>query len=310
MTDSRIELLGLGLSTIDDLLLLSRLPIPNEKQQVLSRTRQCGGLTGSALVAAARLGVSCGHVITLGDGELSTFLRSAMAREGVRLIENRANPEAELYFSVILTERGTGERCILWDDSRSEPPVIGEPEMALIRNAKCLFVDHIYAEVLLEPVREARRRGVDVVGDFERSTSGSRELMDATNHLILPLGYARELLGLEVSAAEAASRLASVPGRSLACVTDGGAGCWYALGEAPGAVHHQAIFKMGNVVDTTGCGDVFHGVYAAGLVRGLPAGERIRQASAAAALKTRCAGAQAGAPTLPELRDFLKSREI
>lgn len=308
MSDSRIELLGLGLSTIDDLLLLSHHPRLNEKQQVLARTRQCGGLTGSALVAASRLGVSCGHVISLGDGELSTFLRGAMAREGVRLVENRADPATEVYLSIILTERDTGERTILWDASRAAAPVIGAAEMELLLGAKCLFVDHIYAELLLEPVAEARRLGVDVVGDFERTTPGSAELMALTNHIILPIGYARELLGGGIGAAEAAARLASCPGRSLACVTDGVSGSWYALGEAPEKVMHQPVFPMERVVDTTGCGDVFHGVYAAGVVRGLAARERIEEATAAAALKTRVAGAQAGAPTLPELRAFLRER--
>jgi sugar/nucleoside kinase (ribokinase family) len=51
------------------------------------------------------------------------------------------------------------------------------------------------------------------------------------------------------------------------------------------------------VVDTTGCGDVFHGAYAAGLSRGLALPERIRFASAAAALKARGRGGQAGIPT-------------
>lgn len=308
MADSRIELLGLGISTIDDLLLLSHHPLRNEKQEVLSRTRQCGGLTGTALVAASRLGVSCGHVVSIGEGELSVFLRQAMEREGVRLVENRSNPDAEVYLSIILTERDTGERTILWDGSNAGAPVIGDAEMDLIRAASCVFVDHIYAELLVEPVAEARRCGVDVVGDFERTTPGSLELMDLTNHLIVPLAYAQELLGEGISASEASSRLAARPGRSLACVTDGGNGCWYALGDAPDLVVHQPIFPMAQVVDTTGCGDVFHGVYAAGVVRGLTPRERVLEASAAAALKTQRAGAQAGAPNLRELRDFLRER--
>ncbi|MCD8350356.1 MAG: PfkB family carbohydrate kinase [Planctomycetaceae bacterium] len=310
MADTRIQILGLGISTIDDLLVVSHHPQPNEKQQVLSRTRQCGGLTGSALVAASRLGVSCGHVISLGDGELSGFLRQSMAREGVTLFENRSDPNVEPYLSIILIEQGTGERSIMWDNSRSAAPKIGEAETALALQADCLFVDHLYAEAILDVVSKARQRGVPVVGDFERTAPGSLDLMTMTDHLILPFHYACELLGKDIGADEAASRLAGEPGRSLACVTDGTRGSWYALGDDPQTVHHQVTFPMEKVVDTTGCGDVFHGVYAAGLVRGLDARQRLAEAAAAAAIKTQSAGAQAGAPTLPELQAFMASRRV
>lgn len=305
MTEPRIEILGLGVSTIDDLLVVGHFPRLNEKQPIVSKTRQCGGLTGSALVAAARLECRCGHVITLGEGELSAFLRRELTREGISLLEWNAYPEAEPYHSLIITEQTTGERSILWDDKFSRPPHIGKVEMALASTVGCLFVDHIYAEAVLDMACEARKAGTPVVGDFERTTPGSQELMDLTDHLILPYGYARQLLGEGVSPEAAVRTFARRPGRALACVTDGANGCWYALGEHPEQVMHQPIFRMDCVVDSTGCGDVFHGVYAAGIVKGWTPPERIRRAAAAAALKTQKTGAQAGAPTLTQLEEFL-----
>lgn len=307
MGDAHIQILGLGVSTIDELLVLERHPIRNEKQKILSRLRQGGGLTGTALVAAARMGCRCGQVIALGDGELSQFLRSEMERHGIRLIEDRGAPDAEPYFSIILTEEGTGERIILWDNSRTCPPRIGAVERELALSAGCLFVDHVFAEAILDVVREARRAGIPVVGDFEREAPGSEELMALTDHIILPVDFARKRYG-ELECSELAALLAGMPGRSLACVTDGVDGSWYALGSEPGRVYRQPIFPMPQIVDTTGCGDVFHGVYAAGLILGWDARERIRRASAAAALKTQKPGAQAGAPTLTELDMFLAAQ--
>lgn len=92
-------------------------------------------------------------------------------------------------------------------------------------------------------------------------------------------------------------------------MTDGVNGAWYALGERPDSVRHQPVFPMPSIVDTTGCGDVFHGVYAAALVQGLPVHERMRRASAAAALKTQARGAQAGAPNAAALERFLRERQ-
>jgi sulfofructose kinase len=58
-------------------------------------------------------------------------------------------------------------------------------------------------------------------------------------------------------------------------------------------------------VDPTGCGDVFHGAYAATLAQGLDLVERIRWASAAAALKATRAGGQAGIPARTAVEEFL-----
>ncbi len=59
------------------------------------------------------------------------------------------------------------------------------------------------------------------------------------------------------------------------------------------------------VVDTTGCGDVFHAAYLFGLLEGWPLAERLDFANAAAALKCRELGGRAGIPTLEELEAFL-----
>ncbi len=314
-----IDVLGLGVSTVDELVVVDHHPRVNEKQKILSRSRQCGGLTGSALVAASRMGRRCAHLMALGTGELSAFLRAAMAAENVELIEDAGDPAAEPYFALILGDAGSGERSVLWDNSRSRPPAIGERERTLALAARCLFVDHIYASAILPLVLEARAAGVAIVGDFERTTPDSFALMNATNHLILPLAYARAAApeaagGISAEAAatagaeELAALYASVPGRAVACVTDGKNGAWWAAGGAPDRVRHQPAFPMEPVVDTTGCGDVFHGVYCDGLVRGLPIPERLRRASAAAALKARVRGAQAGAPRAAELEKFLREQ--
>jgi sulfofructose kinase len=62
------------------------------------------------------------------------------------------------------------------------------------------------------------------------------------------------------------------------------------------------------VADTTGCGDVFHGAYAAALARGLDLPARVRFAAAAAALKATRHGGQAGIPTRQATEAFLQER--
>ena len=74
-------------------------------------------------------------------------------------------------------------------------------------------------------------------------------------------------------------------------------GCWYASDREPTICYHQPALRV-EVVDTIGCGDVFHGAYAAALVRGQTVPEAVRFASVAASLKATRHGGQAGIPTL------------
>ena len=94
----------------------------------------------------------------------------------------------------------------------------------------------------------------------------------------------------------------------MVVITDGDQGCWTLAADDLAQVAHQPAFQV-DVIDTTGCGDVFHGAYAAGLVRGLGVAERVRLAAAAAALKATRPGGQAGAPTQAEVEQFLSQAE-
>ena len=73
-------------------------------------------------------------------------------------------------------------------------------------------------------------------------------------------------------------------------------------------VLHQPAFRV-ETVDTTGCGDVFHGAYAAALREGRPIADRLRFAAAVAALKATRVGGQKGIPSREEVEAFLDGRE-
>jgi len=60
------------------------------------------------------------------------------------------------------------------------------------------------------------------------------------------------------------------------------------------------------VVDTTGAGDVYHGAYIYGLLKGWDMKTCMRFASATSALKCRVMGARAGIPTLDEINRLLE----
>ena len=59
-------------------------------------------------------------------------------------------------------------------------------------------------------------------------------------------------------------------------------------------------------VDTTGAGDYFNGVFAAGLAEGLEVSAAVQRATAGAALSVTKVGAREAMPTREELDAFLR----
>ena len=96
----------------------------------------------------------------------------------------------------------------------------------------------------------------------------------------------------------------ATPQSAAGVVTAGANGCWYS--EHGGEVHHVPAYQV-NVVDTTGCGDVFHGSYAAALARGESASRAVHVASASAAIKATLPGGRQGIPGLAAVEAFLKA---
>src|SRR5215212_2439199 len=79
----QFDVIGLGCAAVDDILYVERYPRADAKVRVLRRERHCGGLTVTALVAAARLGARCAFAGTLGFDDGSEFVLEKMRREGV-----------------------------------------------------------------------------------------------------------------------------------------------------------------------------------------------------------------------------------
>jgi sugar/nucleoside kinase (ribokinase family) len=276
------DILGLGIVTIDDLFYVDRFPEPDTKIQVRRRERRCGGLTGNALLAAARLGSRCAYAGALGDDELSRFARECLTSAGIDLSPlNPARRSAPIH-STIIVDESSGARTIFYHLPESLEFGGEWPPASVLRACRVLFIDHYDAERTIRSARIARAAGIPRVADFERS-DGPRfdELLSLADHLIISESFARELTGL-VTPAESV-RVLHATGRRVTIVTCGERGCWYA-GEGQPEPKRQPAFSL-PARDTTACGDVFHGAYASALARGEPLAERVLFASAAAALK-------------------------
>jgi len=297
-----VDVLGLGCCAVDDILYVDHYPAADSKIEVCRRERRCGGLTAVALMSAAQFGASCQFAGTLGGDELSRFVLGAMRDQGVDTSTTIVRAEARPVHSTIIVDERTGARTILYGTHGVFGADETQPSAELIRSARVLFIDQYGITGAIRAARIARGAGIPVVADLEAEhLPRFAELLNLVDHLILSRDFAARITG-QSDPANAAHRLWNEE-RAAVVVTAGKEGCFY-IDRNSHKPQHCPAFSVATV-DTTGCGDVFHGVYAAALSRDLPLLERLRLASAAAALKAARAVGHSGIPTAGEITRFL-----
>src|SRR5437016_4208283 len=127
------DIVGLGCSAVDDLLYVDSFPAVDAKTPVQRRERQCGGLTATALVAAARLGSRCAYAGVLGDDELSQFVVDRLEQEGLDVTYVRRRPEARPIHSFVIVDESRQTRTIFYDLKNVFGAEPGWPDAAVIR---------------------------------------------------------------------------------------------------------------------------------------------------------------------------------
>jgi len=293
--EKTIDILGLGYAAVDELLYFDAYPQADAKLPIRRRERQCGGLAATALVAAARLGCRCAYAGTLGDDDQSRFVLQRFGEEGVDVTHVQRRPDARPVRSTIIVDQIRHTRTILFDLNGVVGVDSRWPQEDVIRAARVLLVDNCGVEGMIRAARIARNAQIPVVADFENAEDPLfPQLLAMVDHLILSRDFALKVTGEQDPVLAAHSLWAH--GRRAVVVTCGKDGCWYASDQQPGIPYHQPALAV-EAVDTTGCGDVFHGAYAAALVYGRTVPDAVRFAAVAAGLKATRRGGQAGIPT-------------
>lgn len=293
------DILGVGTSTVDDLLFMTAFPAPDTKAPLLRTERQGGGLIATALVAAARLGLKTAFGGLLGEDEASRWIEADLVREGVDVSPVVHHADTFAIHAYILVDAVAHTRTILYNKDDRPLAIAEMPGLEVLQDAHILMIDDLVSPDIMQLAERARRAELDVIADFEMNPD---VLMSPwVNHLIISMDFALEHLDA-AHPLEAAESLWHDQ-RDAVVITGGSEGAWYYTGGA--AAQHQPAFSV-DVVDTTGCGDVFHGAYAAALRWGWRVAECIRFASATAAMKASQPGGRQGIPTRERVEAFLK----
>lgn len=297
---------GLGMSVLDLVQVVEAFPEDCGVSRVLESAMMGGGPVPTALCAAARYGVPALILDRLGEDWKGALLRSDYERCGVETRHLRFEPGRTSTLGTVLVRRGDGERHLIYDEGDATPLEIGELPSVILAACRILHLNGRHWPACLEAAGRVKENGgqVSFDGGAHRYEAKFEELFPFVDLLIVASDFAERAVGLGTRS-EQLARLGRW-GATLTGITDGVRGSWIlAKGEEP---FHQPAFRVPRVVDTTGCGDVYHGIFLAALTEGEPPPSAARLASAGAALAATALGGRGFLPTKTEITAFLESK--
>ena len=296
-------MLAVGLNSIDLLAVVDGHPAANAKMQMRDYAELPGGQSASAAAALARLGFRTSYIGRIGDDEFGHRGLESLRAEGVDVSNVVVVPGATSQFAVILVDRLSGSRTVVWNRHAGLTMSPADVPAAAVLAASILHVDCHETAAATAAAAEARRVGTRTVIDVERVRPGIDGLLRHIDVIIAAEGFPVEYTGAS-SLGEALARVQQDTGAPVVCVTLGEEG---SLCRVDGREFATPAFRV-PVVDSTGAGDVFRSGFIAGWLHGGAVADledALRWANAVAALKCRGLGARAACPTLPELHAFL-----
>jgi sugar/nucleoside kinase (ribokinase family) len=283
---SRFDVAGVGSASMDDLLYVDA-SHRDDKGRIHARERQPGGNIATALVAASGLGARAAFVGRLSDRDDGAAVRADLASHGVDLQFALPDSQARPIRATIVVYKH-GERFIAFDDLTTLG-LLPDDDITPLLQARIVLLDTHALVPTLAALGPAASQVV-IVADVEAEVDPAA--LHQVQHLVLPIA-----LGRQLSSESDPAAIVNVlwnDQRAAVVLTDGEHGAWFREATRP-YCRHQSAFDV-PVVDTTGCGDVFHGAYAAALARGLEVSGCVRFAAAAGAI---CATGRGGRGRLP-----------
>jgi sulfofructose kinase len=292
------DAVGLGAAVVDLLALVPHFPERDQKLAMTELTQQGGGLVGTALVALARLGGRARYVGRLGDDAHSEFILAEFVREGIDTSAVTRVAGETARFSFVIVEEGSGLRTILHTGHARAAVDPAPLDRDVVLSARSLIVDSTDPPAAARCVEWMQAAGRPTLIDADQYSPEAHAVARACDYVVASQRYATACTRCTDPAAAARALAADVAG--VVVVTAGPDGAYAA---SDGEVWRQPAFAV-PVKDTTGAGDVFHGAFLFGVLRGWELRRTVAFA-AAAALKCRTLGGRAGIAPLAETARFL-----
>jgi sugar/nucleoside kinase (ribokinase family) len=295
------RILCIGMPVRDLTFRIQELPERGFKVNASHFDEICGGNALNAAIGIVRLGGRASICGPMGDARetSSRYIFDKLAHEGIDTKDIVHMPGLVTPISNIMIDP-SGERTIvtfrdpeLWKVQLPDTDKLLEDCAAILTENRC-------AEFCTDLCAEARRRGIPVVVDVDRTMSLREGLLTASSHLVFSSEALQSTAGT-ADDGEALKKIAKLTPSFLAGTQGPQGTLWLDENQV---LQRTPAFPV-HTVDTLGAGDVFHGAFALAITEKQDLREALRFASAAAALKCTRFGGAFAAPQRTEVEDLL-----
>ena len=296
-----MKIVGIGADVYDTLYSIPTYPAEDTKMRAASSKSAGGGPVATGLVAASKLGESASYIGVLSDDTGGVFLKADFEKYGVDtdLIDIKSGYRS--FSSVLWLCADSATRTCVFDKGDLPPLELNKKTTAAIKEAEILMVDGNEMSAALEAAKIARAAGTKVLYDCGGLYDGVKKLLELTDIMIPSEEFALGITGCNTAQA-AAEKLYKTYKPEVVVITRGKrGGLLYRGGKN---VYYPAY--PAKVVDSNGSGDVFHGAFAAGVVKGYDYEKCCHFASAVSAIKCTGIGARESVPDFETAKKFLK----
>ena len=295
------KIVGIGACVFDTLYNIPTYPTEDTKMRATASKVAGGGPCATGLVAARKLGESAAFIGVLSDDNGGIYLKGDFEKYGVdtSLIDVKSGYRS--FASVLWLCADSATRTCVFDKGDLPSLVLGEAQKCAIKNAQVLMVDGNEMDAALAAAAVARENGTKVLYDCGGLYPNVDKLLALTDVMIPSEEFALGHSGCD-NVCDAAKWLFDTYSPEIVVITRGKlGGVMY-----DGREFFEYPAYTVNAIDTNGSGDVFHGAFAAGIVKGYDYRKCCYFSSATSAVKCMGVGARESVPDFDALKKFMK----
>ncbi|MCE1246697.1 MAG: PfkB family carbohydrate kinase [Firmicutes bacterium] len=301
-SEKPFDAVGLGLNAVDNLIIVPGFPERNTKSPLNKVVVTGGGQIANAFSFLARIGMKVKYLGKFGDDENGRFSMDSLKSEGVDLLDAVVEDDCTNQYAYIIVDESTGERTIMWHRHPKLHFMPADFSKEAVTSGKILHLDGHEVPFSIQAAKWAQEEGIPVLVDAERLKEGTLDLLPLADVLIADEHFCRLLCpGMDYDQILHVMQERFSP--RFCAITLGEKG---SLGLFSDELIHMPAYQV-PVLDTTGCGDVYHAAFVYGMVKEWEIPDIMKFASAAAALKCRNYGGRIGAPHLDEIEKLMKT---
>lgn len=295
------KIVGIGACVMDTLLSISTFPKEDTKVRANASKTAGGGPVATGLVAASKLGVKTGYIGVLTDDNGGVFLKKDFEKYNVDTSNIEIKSGYRSFASTLLLCSDTASRTCVFDKGNIPPLSLNKEQKKAVADAALLMVDGNEMSAAVDAAYIAKENGVPVLYDCGGLYDGVENLLKLTDIMIPSEEFSLGHTGCSC-AEDAAKKLYEMYSPKVVVITQGKRGGIMYDGND---IYNYPIYPA-EVVDSNGSGDVFHGAFAAAVVKGYDYLKCCHFSSAVSAIKCTGVGARESVPDFERVKLFLK----